>query len=108
MHRQPLDPRSSKTPRAGSSVRRWRALYSGLIVAVGLTTLYAAVAIWPDPAKWSYNATANGFLLFVTTIAAVVVGLPAWLVTYGVLTVLQIPRAPARSLPESPDATGSR
>ena len=80
---------SSQRPR---SVWARRAVYSFLITAVGLTATYSSLVVAHDPHKWYYNATANGFLLFTTSILAVVFGVPLWWLTFGVLTSLGIPK----------------
>lgn len=79
--------------KASSHLRVRRAMYSLLIASAGLTSFYIYFAIWPNPGRWYYNATANSFLLFVTTISAVVFGVPIWTMTFLALTILGIPRS---------------
>jgi hypothetical protein len=83
--------------KVSSNLRVRRAIYSLLIASVGLTAFYVYVFVWPNPYKWYYNATANGFLLFVTTILAVVCGVPAWAMTFLALTIIKIPRSPKKT-----------
>ena len=76
-----------------------RAIYSFLTTMAGLGLIYYAIAIFPNPALWMANATANSGMLVMAVVMLIIYGLPAWALAYLGFGLLGIPdvERPGRS-----------
>jgi hypothetical protein len=71
-----------------------RSIDAAFLTLLSFAANYYALLVMPNPQRWHYNMTASGFAPFMTAILLGAYVVPGWLVCYGLLSSLRIPKPP--------------